>query len=402
MKISKPIIILIIIVAVLLIGGGGLYYAKYSKPKVIKIGALFDLSGPTSDVGRDYSLGIKDAVRWINDHGGINGRKIELISNDYKYDVGRARRIYKKYINNHHIELIQGWGTGDTEALRPNANRDGVVYMSASYSASLTDPFYTPYNFFVGTDYSTSIRLAIKYIKESWRDKSRPPKMVFVYPDHPYGVAPIPAGKRMAAVLGVKYGPDQNVPLNAKEAVKQIEEIKKYDPDWVWLGGTLNSCAVVIRDAGRLGLDAKFIINTWGFDERLLQKAGPYADGRAYGVVPCAMWGDNVPGMRPIMEAHRKYRSGKSHTVHYVKGWLSMMVMAEGIRRAGDNISGPSVRDALETLKNFNVGNLSAPITYTDTDHRPNTKCSIYKISNGKYIRVAEVEMPRDPRFLGW
>ncbi len=402
MRLSKMTLLLVIAAIVIIIGAGGLYYFKCQKTSGIRVGGIFDLTGPTSEVGREFSLGIKDAVRWINDHGGINGKKIELIANDYRYDVGLARKIYKKYINEYHIELMQGWGTGDTEALRPNVNRDGVVYMSASYSAALTDPFYTPYNFFIGTDYSTSIRLAIKYIKESHKHPSRPPRMIFVYPNHPYGVAPIPAGKRMAAELGVEYGPDQIVSLKAKEAIEQIKKIKQYNPDWVWLGGTLNSCAVVIRDAGKLGLDTKFIINTWGFDEKLLEKAGPYADGRAYGVVPCAMWGDNVSGMKPIMEAHRKYHSAKSHTVSYVKGWVSMMVMAEGIRRAGDNISGPAVKDALETLRNYNLGNLSAPITFTNTDHRPNTSVKIYKISGGKYIRVAEVKMPRDPRFLGW
>ena len=373
----------------------------FMKKKEITVGAMIGITGPTSAIGPEYADGIKDATRWINDHGGINGRKINLILNDTKYDVGKARKLYSYYYSQN-IQLIQGWGTPATEALRPKVNRDGVVYMSASYSAALTDPFFTPYNFFVCTDYSTSIRLAIKYIKKSCSHLSRPPRMIFIYPDNSYGRGPIHAGKRMAGVMGVEYGPDQIVSLKAKEAISQLKAVKEYSPDWVWLGGTLNSCAVIIRDAGRIGLDTNFIINTWGFDERLLAKAGDYANGRVYGIAPCAMWGDNVPGMKAIMKANKKYHPGKKYTISYVKGWLSMMVMAEGIRRAGDNISGPAVRDALETLKNFNLGNLSAPITYTNMDHRPNTGVKIYKIEHGKYIRVAEIEMPRDPRFLGW
>ena len=389
-------------ILILIAAGAYLYLFQFQQKKSIKIGALFDLTGTTSDVGVDYSLGVKEAVRWINEHGGINGRKIDLISNDYAYNIKKARSLYKKYKNEYKRELIQGWGTGDTEALMSDVNRDSVVYMSGSYSASLTDPFYTPYNFFIGTDYSTSIRLAIKYIKETHPDPSRPPKMVFIYPDHPYGRAPIPAGKRMAAELGVNYGQDQFVALSAKTAIKKLREVKNYNPDWVWLGGTLNSCAVIIRDAGKIGLDTKFIINTWGFDERLLKKSGPYADGRAYGVVPCVKWGERVAGMKNIMQAHNKYRSGTIHTVHYVKGWLSMMVMAEGIKRAGGKLSGPDIRDSLESLKLFNIGNLSAPITYTATDHRPNTQAKLYKIEGGEYLPVTEIKMLRDPRFIGW
>jgi branched-chain amino acid transport system substrate-binding protein len=394
--------IVLAVVVVLAAAGAYFYFFQFAKAKNIRLGALFDLTGPTSDVGVDYSLGVKDAVRWINDHGGIYNKKIELIANDYGYKIPKARILYKKYINEYKVELIQGWGTGDTQALMPEVNKDSVVYMSASYSAALTDPFYTPYNFFIGTDYSTSIRLAIKYIKESHTDASRAPKMIFIYPDHPYGRAPIPAGKRMAAELGIEYGQDQLVALGAKTATEQLAAVKAYQPDWVWLGGTLNSCAVVIRDAGVVGLDTKFIVNTWGFDERLREKAGPYAIGRTYGVMPCSMWGDKVPGMRDIMAAYSKYRSAKKHTIHYVKGWLSMMVMAEAIKRARGDASGPAVRDAMETIRNFNLGNLSAPITYTDRDHRPNTKLKLYKIEAEKYVLVTEIGMPRDSRFIGW
>jgi len=65
-------------------------------------------------------------------------------------------------------------------------------------------------------------------------------------------------------------------------------------------------------------------------------------------------------------------------------------------------VTGPGIRGALETLRNFNIGNLSAPITYTGRDHRPNSKLKIYKIEAGKCIAVTEIEMPRDTRFIGW
>ena len=43
----------------------------------IKIGALHDLSGATADVGRDYALGIAEAIRYVNDQGGVNGKQIK-------------------------------------------------------------------------------------------------------------------------------------------------------------------------------------------------------------------------------------------------------------------------------------------------------------------------------------
>ena len=50
-------------------------------PATIKVGALFDLTGPTSDVGVDYSKAVLDHVRYINEaQGGIRGKvKIDLV-----------------------------------------------------------------------------------------------------------------------------------------------------------------------------------------------------------------------------------------------------------------------------------------------------------------------------------
>ena len=56
----------------------------------IRIGALNDMTGATSDVGKDYALGIAEAIHYINDSGGINGKKIKLYQFDYGYRIPEA------------------------------------------------------------------------------------------------------------------------------------------------------------------------------------------------------------------------------------------------------------------------------------------------------------------------
>ena len=45
---------------------------------VVKMGSLNDMTGPTSDVGKDIALGIREAVQYVNDTGGVNGKNIKL------------------------------------------------------------------------------------------------------------------------------------------------------------------------------------------------------------------------------------------------------------------------------------------------------------------------------------
>jgi len=384
-----------VVAATVLLGAGAAPAAD-----TIKIGGIFDITGATSDVGADYAVAAKDAVAYINANGGVNGKKLEMVANDYAYKIPDAVNLYKTY-KDEGIFLIQGWGTGDTNALKEMANADQIIYMSASYDSALTDPAKTPYNFFVGTSYGDSIRAAMQFVKDTWTDKSRAPKVVFIYPDHPYGKNPIPAGKEMAKALGFEIGPDQDVSLKATEAVSQLTEMKKFNPDFAWIGGTVASTAVIVKDAAKLGLTTKFLINVWGFNENLVKLAGDAAKERVYGMVPFTMYGDDVPGMKPILEIHKKNHPNDSHIQPYIQGWTSMMVMWEAMKRA-KTMDSAGVKAALETIKDFDTGGLSAPITFTPTDHRPNTSLRIMTVNkDGKIVLVKQVGVERKPEWLG-
>jgi branched-chain amino acid transport system substrate-binding protein len=361
----------------------------------IKVGGIFDQTGPTGAVGSDYQKGAVAATKYWNDKGGVDGTMMELISNDYAYKIPEAVALYKKYTTVDKVFVIQGWGTGDTNALRPMINKDKVVYFSASYDGNLTDPKKTPYNFFIGTSYSTAIRLALKFAQDNGAKK-----VVFIYPDHPYGKNPIPAGKDFAKKLGLDVGPDEIVGLRAIDATSQLLHMKQFNPDFAWIGGTTPSTAVILKDAAKLGLDTKFMINCWGFDENLPKLAGDAADGRAFGMLPVAPFGAEVSGMKPVVAS----TGGEDYTLHYVKSWVSVMVMVEGLKRAkkAGKLNGPGLKAALETLRDFDTGGLTAPITFTSKDHRPNTSMAIGGVKGDDIYIVKEVNFPRKDEYIGW
>lgn len=362
--------------------------------KDIEVGGIFDITGPTSTVGKDYAEGCLAAQKAINEAGGINGTMLKLLPNDYAYKIPEAVNLYKRYKSVDRVFVIQGWGTGDTVALAPMAKKDKIVFFSASFVGALTDPKKTPYNFFVAASYSTMIRLALKYAQDQGAKK-----FVFIYPDHPYGKMPIDPGKNFAKEIGLEVGPDQIVGLRAIDATSQLLAMKKYNPEWAWIGGTTPSTAVILKDAVKHGIDTKFVINCWGFDEDLPKLAGPAANGRAFGMVPVALYGADVPGMADVVKAGE----GNEHTLHFVKGWVSMQVMAEGLKRAmkAGKMDGPGLKAALETITDFSTGGLTAPITYTPKDHRPSTSCAIYGVKEGNPYKVADVSFPRQDKYLG-
>ncbi|HKW91642.1 MAG TPA: ABC transporter substrate-binding protein [Methylomirabilota bacterium] len=367
---------------------------------VIKIGNLVDLTGPTSDQGKDIAQGRIDAVQYFNEHGGVNGRKIELVSVEYGYQPPRAVAAYKRFVEEDKVLLVLGYGTPDTEALRPYITKDKIPYLSGSYSGHLTDPRQTPYNFPGGIDYTSQIRIFLNYVKETWTDTSRKPRIAFIYADNAYGRAPIESGRAYANEIGVDLVDEEIIPTVLTDATSQLLTMKKKDPDYAYINTNTQWVPVVLKDSYKLGLKTKYVINNYGIDERTPKLAGESAEG-VIGLQDVAYWGENVPGMKTLMAFNQKHHGGEVHASPYMRGWLWVIVAVEAMKRAGDNPTGESIKKALESLKDFDTWGITPPFTYTNEDHRPTNRARLVMIKGGQIVQLKEVSVARDMKWIG-
>jgi len=363
----------------------------------IKVGGLIDLSGPTSSVGVPYSKGLVAGVAYVNEQGGIDGRPLKFDLQDTAYNVQQGLSLYKKMVNTDGVVCIQGYGSAVTEALIRNLAKDKIPDFSASYSAHLTDPAKAPYNFFIAADYTTQVRAALKYFHSKWKE-TRAPKLAFIYPDHPYGLAPIAGAKEYAKELGFEIVTDTNVSLKAIDATTELLPLKDLAPDFCWIGGTTPSTSVILKSAKNIGLETTFFINIWGCDENLPKLAGADANG-VYSNQAAAVYGQDVPGMKAI----EKITNNEPQMTHFTRGFVSVLVMAEGMKRAIANgpITGESLKTSLETIRDFDPMGLAPLISYFPDDHRPNMAVFLYTIKDGKLTFVKEEILPRRADWLG-
>ena len=385
---------------------------------VIKIGGIMDTTGATSDVGKDYALGMAEAYKYINEQGGVNGKEIKYTWFDYGYRIPEAITKYK-LVKRLGAIVIMGWGTGDTEALSPTVNKDEIPYVSASYSAHLTDPKKSRYNLFFSSDYSTNARAAIT----AWYDKKWPnhpdygkrkPRFACAYMfASPYCSAPIKAVKDQAELLGFEVGEDQDVSLFALDTKSQIMALKKFEPDLCWHGNTTMSVSATIRDAYALGLGADWIVNNWGFDENLPRLAGEAAKG-VMGATPCAFYGQDYKNMDIVVEAAKKYNPGvpqDKRLIRTIQAWGDALITWEALKRAdkAGDLTGPGIMiKGFETMREYDIGLGASPITFTADDHRPTTGCLIQEWTGEKFQEVERVDLKErwpdkwEKEWLGW
>jgi branched-chain amino acid transport system substrate-binding protein len=384
----------------------------------INIGALSDMSGATSDVGKDYALGILEAVHYVNDTGGINGKTVKLFQFDYGYRIPEVLIKYSLFKQKKCVAIL-GWGPGDTETLAPAVAKDKMPYVSASYSEHLCDPKKTPYNLFFATDYSTQSRgLVTAWFDKKWSTKpdfgKRKPRIACAYmTTSPFSSASIKAAKDQATILGFDIGPDQNVSLFAIDTTSQILALKEFKPDVVLHTNTVMSVAATLRDADTLELGADHIITNWGFDENLAMQAGKAAEG-AMGCAPWAFFGQNAKLMDKVMEYAKKYNPGippEKRTIHTVQAWANVLGLAEALRRAdkAGDLSGEGIlKKGFETMTDYELGLGLAPVSFSAADHRPQSKARVYEVKDGKFALMDEVDFKsRWPEkwkndWLGW
>lgn len=354
--------------------------------ETVKIGGIFDLSGATADVGTPYADGVKGFVAWHNEQG--DGPQIELLSEDYKYDVAVAERVYQR-LKGEGVIAVHGWGTGDTEALRGRITADQLPFMSGSYAETLINPEETPYNFVVGTTYSDQMRVALDWIAE---DAGGEAEVAAFHHDSPFGESPLEAGKEQAAELGLGLQ-TYAMPAEATDYVPQLQRAKGQGAEYVVVQNVSSPAAQLAKDIQGQGLDVKFVCLNWCGDELFIELAGDAADG-AVAAMPFAPASVEAPGL----DEPRQYLEGEGgdldeQGVHYVQGWYTAALMAEGIKQAaeGGEVTGESVKQALEELPEFDTGDVSAPIDFSGDSHAGMPATRLYTVEKDEWSELTDL-----------
>jgi branched-chain amino acid transport system substrate-binding protein len=362
--------------------------SKGATKEDIKVGAIFDLSGPTADIGTPYSEGIRDYIEYKNAGGGVDGHKLALSWQDFKYDPTSAGQLYGQYVSEG-AKVFMGWGTADTEALRPRVTADKVPFMSASLAETLTDPAVTPYNFFVSASYSQQMRIILQYISD--KNKGKKVEVAFFHHDSPFGTSPIEDGKKYIADKKLTIGfKDYAMPKGATDYVAQIGQAK--DAKYIIVQNVPTPAAVLATNLATAKSTAQFICLNYCANEIFVKKAGAAAE-KMIGVVPFA---PPVPGGAGLEEINTFLKTKNTDAVAkgqgYVQGWYTMAIMTEGIKNAlaaGGDLTGESIKAGLEKISDFKTG-VSDPISFSATFHAGLLSSPLYQVEGGVFKKIED------------
>jgi branched-chain amino acid transport system substrate-binding protein len=214
--------------------------------------------------------------------------------------------------------------------------------------------------------------------------------VVFIGSSDHFGRHFLDETKEYAKALGIDVGPDvwisdlsQPGERIAKHIPPLLATVTAYNPDFAYLSLTSKEASALLHEIKKLDVKTKWICSKRAFDENLR----PF-DG-VLGVQPISPFGEDVPGMAGIKEAHQRWHPFDSHTLSYVEGWATAQVISVALGKSlpEQGFSRERVKLVLEGFKDFVTGGLTPPLTITPRDHRPSVESRIFVIKDGKLLR---------------
>ena len=361
--------------------------------RTVKVGGLFDITGGTGDVGTPYAEGEKAYFKYLDSIGGIEGLNIEIDGKDYAYAIPEAQKIYQELRDKEKVSAVLGWGTGDTEALRQQVANDKLPFVSASYSESLKNLEESPYNFLVAASYSDQGRAILQWIKENHKGEN--PTVALLYNDTAFGQSPIKDIKKYGDEIGVKIVDEQVIDVTATEAQSQLLNMEKKNPDYAIIQETWGATATILRDANTLNIDTQFIGLNWASGEGVIDIVGKDIAEGYMGILSHAMPYEDFEGMDEIKE----YLEAEGKTIDdinqkFIQGWSAAKIIVAGIKEASEttdgDITGEEIRVGLESLQDFDLGGLAAPVSFSADNHAGTEQTRIKIVKNGQWEQLTD------------
>jgi branched-chain amino acid transport system substrate-binding protein len=322
----------------------------------IKIGQTMPYSGPASAYG---VIGRTEAAyfKMINEQGGINGRKINLISLDDAYSPPKTVEQVRRLVEDEKVAFtFQTLGTAPNLAIRQYLNDNKVPQLFVSTGAAVfSDPEHFPWTIGYNPNYQTEAHIYGKDILKTKPDG----KIAILYQNDGFG---------KDYLIGLKAELGEHAAMIVKEASyetseptvdSQVVTLQGSGADIFIIGATPKFAAQAIRKSADLGWDAtRYLSNVSPSIATVLKPAGlEKSKGLItayYGKDPTdARWKD-APDLKAWQAFCDKYMSQKEFVdANATYAFSAASTMAQVLKQCGNDLSRDNVMKQAANVKDF-------------------------------------------------
>lgn len=357
-----------------------------SQGDTIKIGFNLELSGPVAAYGSQEKEGAELAVKEINEQGGIDGKKIEMVIKDNKSDTAEAAAIATSLTTKENVVGIIGPATsGASKAQIPSVTRAEVPAITPSGTDDeITIMNGTVQKYIFRASFQDSFQGVI--LANYAMDNLSAKKAIIigdVSSDYAKGLT-----KSFKETFTGDIVSEEKFNQKDKDFKAILTKIKDKDFDFIYLPGYYEEAGLIIKQAREMGIEQP-ILGADGFsDEKLVDIAG---QSNMQDIFYTAHFSEKAPASPKVKEFIDSFKEeyNKAPSSFSALAYDSVYMMKEALDNAGE-VSSATLQEELANLKDFE--GVTGTMTM-DKNHNPEKAAVVIGVKDGKE-ETAEVVNP--------
>jgi branched-chain amino acid transport system substrate-binding protein len=353
----------------------------------IKIGSCNALSGPASFLGMQMVMGAKAYFSLVNAQGGVNGRKLELVTKDDGYEADKAAPCWASLQK---ADVFAGAFFVGTPT--------GLKYIP------LSEVSHTPIvGLFTGAEALIDpVHRTIFNIRASYFDETREQvdglwnqlgvrKIAVLYQKDPFGNAVLDGVKRALArhhSAPVALGTFERNTLDVDQGIK---DVRAGNPEAVVLVGPYAPVGAILKQAHALGWHPRFLTVSFVGTEGLLHADAKDAEGVIITQVLPPYERTDLPTVKLYREALQQYMGNTQPTFISLEGFVDAMVLVDALRSAGHELTRDKFISALENTRRKDLGlGPNLVLGFSPSNHKGLDSVYVTVIKSGRPVVVGD------------
>ncbi len=334
--------------------------------KLILIGSCSALDGPARFLGNQTVLGATAYLHMINDQGGVNGRKVQLLAFDDGYDPDKTTACFNRLMKENVFAAGFFVGTPTAAKYVPMAESAKVPVIGLFTGAQM---LYEP------------LKHDVINVRASYYDETREQidnlhaegfrKIAVIYQDDAFGKAVLEGVKHAMQkhqMTPVALGTFQR---NTMQIEQGMDAVKAANPDAVIMAGTYAPLAAIVKRAHAGNWHPQFLTVSFVGTEEFVKEAGKDAEGTIITQVVPPYDRTDLPTIALYRSALTKYYPGTEPSFVSLEGFVDAMVIVEGLKRAGKEPTREKLIQGIESIHHQDMGlGSKLVLDYSASDHK--------------------------------
>jgi len=302
----------------------------------------------------------------INDEGGIHGRKIKYFLRDDGYQPAKTKAIGTELVEQIGVFGMVGCvGVGPGMSVRDYYTENKVVMVS--FGCSGVTNWIQPFNRYIFPIYPLYIDEAYALTRYLF-EQMKITKVAVFYQNDDYGKQGLEGVERYEKEKGLKVAVAVSAEVTDRDLSSHALKLKDSGAQAVIMWAMPTHGALLLNECAKIGYKPQ-----WGTSSTL-SDAPPLLQltkGLWAGMIH-SNFGETPDSNHPLMVKyrawHQKYEPNERWGTFYTAGIVFAEPLAEGLRRAGRNLTPESFIKAMETIRDWQ--GVGPPTTFTPTDHQ--------------------------------